>query len=146
MKKILFILLLFGLKGFSQENIDTVYVRNLVLRYGEWKWVVASVNSIGEDSLTTRSYLKIRSVVNPLLPLTNATNVTIDSLNAKFLAVVYHKYLNSTRGEQKKLGDNIETKLKAVPNTVFQTYLTLVEDRHDDIINFKNRKGKFLLE
>jgi hypothetical protein len=112
MKKILLLILIFiSIKSFSQQPIDTVYVRNLSLRAEDWYWLKGGWNP--SDSTAKKTWKKIRVKLVADNPASNTTMVTIDSIPGKIALLFYVNFLNASKGETSNMTNNISQNIKA---------------------------------
>ncbi len=93
------------------QNIDTVYVRNLQLKYEEWSWIAGGINPQGLDSLNKKRYKKLVKFLDDANPQGFATNVTYDSLPGRFAMFAFSEYWNNTTARE-NMGTGIDTKLR----------------------------------
>jgi len=102
---------LISFQSFSQ-NIDTVYVRNLQLKYEEWSWIVGGINPQGLDSVNKKRYKKLVNALDNANPAGFATNVTYDSLPGRFALFAFNEYWANTAARE-FMGQGIDTKMRA---------------------------------
>ena len=119
MKKILStILILVSIETFSQGSMDTIYVRNLTLRWEEWAWLKGKWSPA--DSVEKKTFRKIRSAVLDANPSSFTTNITIDSIPGKTAMIFYTIFNNSSKAETAPMSNNISQNIKNyAPMTAF---------------------------
>jgi len=103
-------IIIISLQSFSQ-NIDTVYVRNLQLKYEEWSWIVGGINPQGLDSVNKKRYKKLTKFLDDANVAGFATNVTYDSLPGRFAMFAFNEYWANHEGRD-NMGTGIDTKLR----------------------------------
>lgn len=91
-------ILCFSISAFSQNNLDTIYVRNLTMQAQDWAWLTGSYPKRA-DSLTLKGFRKIRSTVQSNIPASFTTNVTVDSVPGKVIVLFYQIVKTSPAGE-----------------------------------------------
>ena len=94
------------------QNIDTVYVRNLQLKYEEWSWIVGGINPQGLDSVNKKRYKKLVKALDDANAAGFSTNVTYDSLPGRFALFAFSEYWTNTTARG-NMGTGIDTKLRA---------------------------------
>ncbi len=94
------------------QNIDTVYVRNLQLKYEEWSWIVSGINPQGLDSINKKRYKKLVKFLDDANPSGFATNITYDSFPGRFALFAFQEYWSNTTARE-NMGTGIDTKLRA---------------------------------
>lgn len=94
------------------QNIDTVYVRNLTLKYEEWSWIVGGINPQGLDSVNKKRYKKLVKALDNANAAGFSTNVTYDSLPGRFAMFAFNEYWSNTTARE-NMGTGIDTKLRA---------------------------------
>jgi len=87
-----------SVSAFSQNNLDTIYVRNLTMQAQDWAWLTGK-SPIRSDSLTMKGFRKIRSTIQANIPSNFTTNVTIDSVPGKVIVLFYQITKTSPAGE-----------------------------------------------
>ena len=93
------------------QNIDTVYVRNLQLKYEEWSWIVGGINPQGLDSVNKKRYKRLVKALDNANPAGFATNVTYDSLPGRFALFAFQEYWANHEARD-NMGTGIDTKLR----------------------------------
>ena len=93
------------------QNIDTVYVRNLQLKYEEWSWIVGGINPQGLDSANKKRYKKLTKFLDDANVAGFATNVTYDSLPGRFAMFAFNEYWTNTTARE-NMGTGIDSKLR----------------------------------
>jgi len=93
------------------QNIDTIYVRNLQLKYEEWSWIVGGINPQGLDSVNKKRYKKLIKFLDDANPAGFATNVTYDSLPGRFAMFAFQEYWGHHEARD-NMGTGIDTKLR----------------------------------
>lgn len=112
MKKILIaIFLIVSVNSFSQ-NIDTIRVRNLQLKYEEWSWLVGGVNPLNLDSIGKKQFKKLINFLDAANPAGFSTNITYDSLPGRIAMFFFLDYWNHTEARD-NMGTGIDTKIRA---------------------------------
>jgi len=93
------------------QNIDTVYVRNLQLKYEEWSWIIGGINPQGLDSTNKKRYKKFLKFLDDQDPAGFSTSITYDSLPGRFALFAFQEYwANATAREF--MGQGIDSKLR----------------------------------
>lgn len=141
--KILLIALLFSNFLSAQNNIDTVYVRNMSMQYRDWSYITAKMITYNQDSLTFFSLRKIRTAIQAQNPQTTATNVTIDSIPGKFYLEVFTRLMFTAFIETRQRGQNIYNAITGNALLLFHT--TAIEASFPDYNNLEIKKGKAYL-
>ena len=103
-------IILISLQSFSQ-NIDTVFVRNLQLKYEEWSWIVGGINPQGLDSANKKRYKKLTKFLDDANVAGFATQVTYDSLPGRFALFAFQEYWANHEARD-NMGTGIDTKLR----------------------------------
>ena len=103
-------IILISLQSFSQ-NIDTVFVRNLQLKYEEWSWIVGGINPQGLDSANRKRYKKLTKFLDDANVAGFATQVTYDSLPGRFALFAFQEYWANHEARD-NMGTGIDTKLR----------------------------------
>lgn len=112
MKKILIaICLIVSVNTFSQ-NIDTIRVRNLQLKYEEWSWLIGGINPFQLDSLSKKQYKKLTKFLDEANPAGFGTNITYDSLPGRFALFFFQEYWKNHEARD-NMGTGIDTKIRA---------------------------------
>ena len=93
------------------QNIDTVYVRNLQLKYEEWSWIVGGINPQGLDSANKKRYKKLTKFLDDANVAGFATQVTYDSLPGRFALFAFQEYWANHEARD-NMGTGIDTKLR----------------------------------
>jgi len=93
------------------QNIDTVYVRNLQLKYEEWSWIAGGINPQGLDSINKKRYKKLIKFLDDVNPSGFATNITYDSLPGRFALFAFQEYWSHAEARE-NMGTGIDTKLR----------------------------------
>jgi len=93
------------------QNLDTVYVRNLQLKYEEWSWIVGGVNPQGLDSANKKRYKKLTKFLDDANVAGFSTNVTYDSLPGRFALFAFQEYWANHEARD-NMGTGIDTKLR----------------------------------
>lgn len=142
MKKIISLLatLLIGSVIWAQV-LDTVLVRNLQMQVQEWAWCVGK-NGASTDSMTMVAYRRIEAVALANRPLTNTTNLTVDSLNGRVVMDFYRALL--------KYGSEIETRYSNIKSAIsgkanLSLWTTQANDQKDKRKDATIKNGKALV-
>lgn len=115
MKKLLILIcVLISLESFSQKPIDTVYVRNLTLKYEEWSWIIGGINPFELDSVNKKRFKKLTKFLDDANPAGFSTNITYDSLPGRFALFAFREYWAHHEARD-NMGTGIDTKLRAYP-------------------------------
>jgi hypothetical protein len=93
------------------QNIDTVYVRNLQLKYEEWSWIVGGINPQGLDSTNKKRYKKFLKFLDDADPAAFSTNITFDSLPGRFAMFAFQEYWANAEARE-HMGQGIDNKLR----------------------------------
>lgn len=142
MKKILLLIGLLMTINCLSQSLDTVTV-NLTLRSGDWAFIAGSVQV--DDSLEVLTLRRLRDTVRTANPANFTTNVRFNSIPGRivFRMYVYVKQLPITLYEQ--VGTNINTQIKAIPNTTLQNFITAFDNQANQEYINRRTKGKFIL-
>lgn len=128
MKKILLIIsVLFSLVA-SAQRLDTVLVRNLQLRAGDWAYLVSYVEE--RDSTSIATVQKIRKKIQGTASPNFNTQIVVDSLPGSIVFSMYSVIKNASAGEYEILGNNVSNNIKAVTNSALQYFIGLVDGGH----------------
>lgn len=141
--KLLIIALLLSSLLQAQNNIDTVYVRNMSMQYRDWSYISAKMITYNQDSLTFFSLRKIRTAIQAQNPPTPGTNVTIDSIPGKFYLEVFTRLMFTAFIETRPRGLNIYNAITGNALLLFHT--TIIEASYPDYNNLEIKKGKAYL-
>jgi len=93
------------------QNIDTVYVRNLQLKYEEWSWIIGGINPQGLDSTNKKRYKKFLKFLDDADPAGFSTNITFDSLPGRFAMFAFQEYWANANARE-HMGQGIDSKLR----------------------------------
>lgn len=94
------------------QNLDTVYVRNLQLKYEEWSWIVGGINIQGLDSTNKKRFKKFLKFLDDADPAGFSTNITYDSLPGRFAMFAFQEYWANHEARD-NMGTGIDSKLRA---------------------------------
>ncbi len=118
------------------QNIDTVYVRNLQLKYEEWSWVIGGINPQTLDSTNKKRYKKLVKFLDDANPQGYATNITYDSLPGRFALFAFIEYWSHAEARD-KMGSGIDTKLRLY--TPLASFIALADA--DRLLLFTTRRN-----
>lgn len=141
MKKLLIAFLIISVNSFSQEPIDTIYVRNLSLRAEEWYWLKAQWTP--GDSLGKKAWKKMRNTLTAAAPPTNGTQIVIDSIPGRIALFFYFLYTSAGKQETSYMSNDansIGTKIKAY--TPLIPFCTLIDDSKQAAFQNNRKNGK----
>lgn len=142
MKKILLLIGLLMTINCLSQSLDTVTV-NLTLRAGDWAFIAGSIRA--DDSLEIRTMRRLRDTLRTANPANFNTNVRFNSIPGSIILKMYVfvKQIPITLYEQ--VGTNINTQIKAIPNTTLQNFITTFDNQAQ--AEYLNRRtyGKFIL-
>jgi hypothetical protein len=96
------------------QNIDTVYLKVLPLKYEEWSWIVGGINPQGLDSLNKKRFKKLIKFLDEANPAGNPTVITYDSLPGRFAMFAFQEYWANADARE-WMGQGIDTKLRLYP-------------------------------
>jgi len=112
MKKLLIaVFILAGICCKAQQPIDTVYVRNLQLRYDEWKWLKGGWQP--NDSTSKKAFRRIESAVNAAGNPSNSLMITVDSIPGKVALTFLIMHQSAPTGITRLLTNDIRQNIRA---------------------------------
>ena len=142
MKKLLILFcVIISVNSFSQESIDTIYVRTLSLRAEEWYWLKAQWNP--SDSLGKKAWKKMRNALTAAAPAQNNTQVVIDSIPGRLALFFYYLYITAGKQETSYMSNDansIGTKIKAY--TPLIPFCTIIDDTKQAAFQNHRKNGK----
>lgn len=146
MKKLLFLVFIAASQQLTaQSALDTVYPRNIILRYDEVKAFVGGITF--SDSLDlVYNFPRIKAAVDAAGNLTASTNITIDSLRGAFVLRIYAFGQSLPRGLARTLPNNGNNYRTTIRNyTPIVPYCDVIDAGWDAQIEQQMKFGKFKL-
>lgn len=122
MKKIFFILLLLPLFSYSQPpNLDGITV-NINLRSGDWAFLLGQIPAT--DSAGFQRVRRVRDTILLANPANYNTNVRFNNVSATLVYKFYTTVKTLPQTLYERVGTNIDTQIKAIPNATLQSAIT----------------------
>lgn len=121
MKKLLILLLFIPLAPKAQDL--TGITVNLTLRSGDWAFLVGHLQP-GTDSVTLQRVRRLRDTVLVANPANYNTNVRFNTIPAPLVFRLYAIVKSLPQTLYERVGTNIDTQIKAIPNATLQSAIT----------------------
>jgi hypothetical protein len=93
------------------QSMDTVFFRNLSLKYETWCWLRGSITP--SDSTQRKNFKKIKTAIMAAGNPSNNTQINIDSIHGSLVILFYATFRNASQGETDFLGNELKTKISA---------------------------------